>query len=89
MSGVRDFGIRKSSAVSRNGASPLQAGVRTCGSPRLETAVLASFLAWNWIATGGRASRRTTAESENGERQQSNYQQIFHCVEPSTPVPLP
>src|SRR2546423_5818210 len=60
---------RKSSAVNRNSVSPLHAGVRTRAGARLETAFVASFFAWDWIAAGSsRAGRRATADSTNDER---------------------
>src|SRR6266404_3856722 len=62
--------LRQAQDSATKRASPLHARVRTCASPRLETAFLAGFFAWNWIATGsGRASRRATAESANGGRE--------------------
>jgi hypothetical protein len=55
----------------------------------LETAILGIFcFARDWIAAGGGASRRATAESAKDERQQGKSPQIFHCVEASEPAPV-
>jgi len=81
VSGVRDFGIARFKSNSRVAVkSPFHGRARgRPGGAGLKTAFLTSFFARDRIATGsGRTSRCATAESENDERQQSQWPQVFH-----------
>src|SRR5882724_683870 len=61
---------RSNEAVRPKRRSPFEAGVRTRAGAWLKTAFLIPLFAWDRVAAGsGRASRRATAESANGGRE--------------------